>query len=70
MQKLYRHKKRGSTYRILHEAVLQLEGLYDMAPVVVYQDIANGSVWVRLRKEFFDGRFEEIDQPVTPAPAV
>lgn len=62
---LYRHKKRGTTYRILHEVYFQcstvLEVNLDNRPVVVYQDVLEPQkIWVRLRKEFFDGRFEKV----------
>jgi len=63
---LYRHKKRGTVYRIIHESYFQgstltcsAAGELDDRPVVVYQDVEYPQkVWVRLRKEFFDGRFE------------
>lgn len=56
------HVKRGSTYVVLHEAYLQASthpGL-DEKPVVVYQSEETGSVWVRARDEFLDGRFERL----------
>lgn len=64
---LYRHKKRGTVYRILHGATFQYSGpslstasqLDDMT-VIVYQDVDSHKVWVRLHDEFFDGRFEEV----------
>ena len=57
---LYRHVKRGTIYRVLHFATLQVEGPLDEAVVVVYQDVDTGSVWVRPQAEFFDGRFEDM----------
>lgn len=73
---LYRHKKRGTVYRILHEATMQYSGsdstheygatishYLDDYPVVVYQDVNDPrKVWVRMASEFFDGRFEEVVQ--------
>lgn len=66
---LYRHKKRGTTYRILHgheygdcTASSATVAQIDHEPMVVYQDIADGRVWVRPRSEFFDGRFEELTE--------
>lgn len=67
---LWRHKKRGTTYRILHgekyadctassATITQI----DHEPFVVYQDVADGKVWVRPRSEFFDGRFEPVAPP-------
>lgn len=59
----YRHRKRGTVYRILHlggTPRLQLDGIHDMDEMVVYQDISSGAIFVRLKTEFFDGRFEEL----------
>ena len=68
---LYRHKKRGTVYRILHIARFQYSGnlgdddwwtierAVDDAQVVVYQDVDSMKVWVRPVDQFFDtGRFE------------
>jgi hypothetical protein len=56
-----RHKKRGSTYRVIGTAVLQTdEPLEDMRGVVVYQCEADGRFWVRSCTEFEDGRFEDL----------
>lgn len=60
----YRHVKRGTTYRILHDATMQAEGPLDMARVVVYQCETDRRVWVRPYDEFFDGRFQPI--PTSP----
>jgi hypothetical protein len=63
-----RHKKRGTTYRVLHGAVMQSTHWHDHhfkvpadgRTVVVYQSESDGSVWVRPASEFEDGRFENI----------
>jgi len=66
---LYRHKKRGTTYRILHGAVMQHSYAENDGPsldgvaVIVYQDVQEPhKVWVRPGSEFFDGRFEKVVQ--------
>jgi hypothetical protein len=51
----HRHRK-GGLYRILAEGVWEP----DRSPVVVYDDAA-GTVWVRPKDEFEDGRFEVLD---------
>ena len=50
----HRHKK-GRAYRVLTEGVLEA----DRSEVVIYEDV-QGEVWVRSKKEFFDGRFTPI----------
>lgn len=57
---LYKHVKRGTIYRVLNFATLQVEGPLDESIVVVYQDVDSLRVWVRPQSEFFDGRFEEL----------
>jgi hypothetical protein len=61
----YRHKVRGSTYRVLHQAAKasSIIAALDGMPMVVYLCEADGVVWVRPATEFFDGRFEQIEPP-------
>ena len=67
----HRHKKRGSEYVLLGIGKMQAEGWYDpsktistanvdMREVAIYRSVDDGSLWVRPREEFEDGRFEEI----------
>lgn len=58
--KLYRHKKRGTTYEIIGFGTMQIINSLDGTKVVIYKDVDNGSLWVRPEDEFFDGRFEEV----------
>jgi hypothetical protein len=58
----YRHKARGTTYRVLFEAAKAsstIEAL-DHMTMVVYQCEESGLVWVKPAIEFFDGRYERI----------
>lgn len=69
--RLVRHKKRGSTYKVLGNGRIQSDhwrncwgGLLgpkvDMAQVSVYQCLEDSSLWVRPSDEFEDGRFEDL----------
>lgn len=66
-ERRYRHKKRGTEYRILTDsaslqcaAAPEFEKLFDEDCFTVYQNVATGAIYVRPTPEFFDGRFEEI----------
>lgn len=60
MNNKYRHKKRGTVYRIIAEAHIQIAtGLYDEDRVVIYQG-EDGQLHVRKKEEFHDGRFEQL----------
>ena len=54
-----RHIKRGSTYDILGEGIIQTrDPLIDMDAVVIYRCRKTGKLWARQSAEFYDGRFE------------
>jgi hypothetical protein len=63
----HRHKKRGSEYVLIGYGKMQSEEWVDdgdlcrsvdMREVAIYRSVADGSLWVRPREEFEDGRFE------------
>ncbi len=55
----HRHKKRGSTYQVVAEGKLQVDGDLDNESVVIYRG-EDGEHWVRPAYEFNDGRFEAL----------
>lgn len=61
---IYRHKKRGTLYRVLYHGRLQVDGDLDNQIVTVYQG-EDGQVWVRPDHEFKDGGFERVSAAFT-----
>lgn len=66
---IWRHKKRGTTYEILHDnAFMQcatdpnFESAFEDDAWVVYRNTHTQAVYVRLYKEFHDGRFEQVEE--------
>jgi hypothetical protein len=58
----FRHRARGTSYTVLGRAVLQAnEPVSDEQELVVYAG-ADGRLWVRPVGEFYDGRFEKLDE--------
>lgn len=55
----WRHIKSGGMYRVL-TADAKLE--WNLVRAVVYQSLADHSIWVRPHSEFMDGRFERIEE--------
>ena len=63
---IYRHVRRGTTYRVVGLARFQGDLEYDTDPVVLYvrvessADLGLGEMWCRPLSEFTDGRFERV----------
>jgi hypothetical protein len=75
----HRHVKRGTDYvligygrmqaerwEIVHELPSEPIHTADMAEVVIYRSVDDGSLWVRPREEFEDGRFVALSQTSKP----
>jgi hypothetical protein len=65
---IWRHKKRGTTYEILHDnaslqcaAAPEFENMFEDDHWVVYRSLRTGAIFVRPYPEFHDGRFEAIE---------
>ncbi|MBX8803370.1 restriction alleviation protein, Lar family [Ochrobactrum sp. MR28] len=74
-QPTHQHVKRGTEYHLIGIGKMQTErwiepgiypkpGIADMREVVIYRSVDDGSLWVRPREEFDDGRF--ITLPAAP----
>ena len=54
----YRHTKTGGTYRLMYHALIE----HNLLPAVVYRSESDNTAWVRPALEFFDGRFQPIEE--------
>ena len=58
-RRLFLHIKTSGVYEYMGEATF--EG--NLAEQVIYRNVVDGRVWVRMKSEFFDGRFRELGAP-------
>ena len=57
----YMHRKTGGHYQVVGVAKAQvIDAIRDMDEVVIYRSEKDGSLWVRPKDEFLDGRFAAI----------
>ena len=74
----HRHVKRGTEYVLIGYGKMQTPSwcwpiggdagrLVDMEEVAIYRSVDDGSLWVRPREEFEDGRFVPIDRAMIAA---
>ncbi|HFE9155792.1 DUF1653 domain-containing protein [Streptococcus agalactiae] len=54
---LYKDNETGDIYHVMCHGKLE----HNLKPVVIYQDLED-EVWVRPLKEFYDGRFEKVEE--------
>lgn len=71
--RMFKHRKTGGYYMVAAEGRMQSKdwrsydeatddlNLVDMEEVVIYMSMSDGEFWVRPKAEFYDGRFEEIE---------
>lgn len=65
----WRHKKRGTTYRIEEPITIQCDTpIQDGEELCAYRATHDGKLWGRRLVEFLDGRFEPLPAPPTQEP--
>lgn len=55
----YRHLKSRGIYELISKDEIILEA--DLNPLTIYKSVETGVVWARPTAEFFDGRFELLE---------
>lgn len=74
----HKHLKTGGLYAVLFTGRMQSANWFilradgsdvsiDMTEVVIYRSLGDGSIWVRPKSEFEDGRFEPIPAALASA---
>ena len=60
--RVFRHIKSRRLYRLLYSNIY-LEAEYPDTPMCLYQSLADGTLWTRPAREFFEpGRFREVGE--------
>lgn len=54
---LYKHTKTGNIYNVICHGKLE----HNLKQVVIYESL-DGEVWVRSLAEFYDGRFQKVEE--------
>ena len=61
-ERVFRHKKRGTSYAVQGYASLRAEGACETGAVLVIYKGDDGKTWARPHDEFHDGRFVEVTE--------
>ena len=53
---IWRHNKTKGLYKIIEIGIEEK----DLTEAVIYKSLKDGTVWIRNKEEFLDGRFEKV----------